>query len=121
VQPDQQPPDPVQRLRDRPSPRPSPADGGPNPVWYLDITPGHDRLTGPIQELRDQAVQAATPPGGAVEAELLAAAPILRLTPFIEQMRPTRDGHKEFWWQREWRRVGDLVVAPHDIVVVFVP
>jgi len=83
---------------------------GANPVWYLDITPGHDWLTGPIQELRDQAVQAATPPGGAVEAELLAAAPILRLTPFIEQMGPTRDGgHKEFWWEREWRRVGDLV------------
>jgi hypothetical protein len=47
--------------------------------------------------------------------------PILRLTPFIEQMGPTRDGRKEFWWEREWRLVGDLLFRPGDIVVVFAP
>jgi hypothetical protein len=94
---------------------------GVNPVWYLDITPGHDWLTGPIEELRDQAVQATTAAGGAVDAERLAMEPILRLTPFIEQMGPTRDGRKEFWWEREWRLVGDLWFRPGDIVVVFAP
>jgi hypothetical protein len=95
---------------------------GGNPVWYLDITPsGNDWLTVPVQELRDQAEQAATAPGGDVDAAQLAAAPILQLTPFIEQMGPTRDGRKEFWWEREWRRVGDLGFQPFDIVVVFAP
>jgi hypothetical protein len=95
---------------------------GANPVWYLDITPsGNDWLTIPVEQLRDQAERAATGPGGDLDVERLAAEPILRLTPFIEQMGPTRDGRKEFWWEREWRRVGDLGFNTIDIVVVFAP
>lgn len=95
---------------------------GVNPVWYLDITPGHDWLTGPITELVAEAVKQATPPRSKdPEGYLLAERPILRLTPFVEQMGPTRERRKEFWWEREWRRVGDLVFATDDIVVVFAP
>ena len=28
---------------------------------------------------------------------------------------------KEFWWEREWRHVGDLQFAKRDLVVVFAP
>jgi hypothetical protein len=71
--------------------------------------------------MRDQAERAATAPGGNVDAARLAMEPILRLTPFIEQMGPTLQGRKEFWWEREWRRVGDLGFNPLDIVAVFAP
>jgi hypothetical protein len=95
---------------------------GVNPVWYLDITPGHDWLTGPIKELVAEAVSNATPSGSKEpEGFQLAEQPILRLTPFIEQMGPTRERRKEFWWEREWRHVGDLRFATDDIVVVFAP
>jgi Putative abortive phage resistance protein AbiGi, antitoxin len=95
---------------------------GANPVWYLDITPGHNWLTEPIRELLEQAKADATPPRAAdPDPEQLADAPILRLTPFVEQMGPTRTYRKEFWWEREWRRVGDLAFNLHDIVVVFAP
>ena len=98
---------------------------GVNPVWYLDITPrgGRDWLTVPIDELLDQAVEDATPPRATTpNLERLASAPILRLTPFIEQMgNPTGTRRKEFWWEREWRHVGDLSFSTDDIVVVFAP
>ena len=45
---------------------------GANPVWYIDITPGHDWLMGPVNEL----VQAAIAAGG------IDATPIGRLIPF---------------------------------------
>ena len=95
---------------------------GVNPVWYLDITPGHDWLTTPVNQLVADAVAAATP-GGATGPDpvTLAAAPILQLTPFIDQMgTPTRIP-KEFWWEREWRHVGHLSFAATDLVVVFAP
>jgi hypothetical protein len=70
---------------------------GVNPVWYIDITPGHDWLMGPINQMIDAAIEN----GG------LDGSPIARLTPHIEQMG-TQQGpggyRKEFWWEREWRR-----------------
>jgi len=95
---------------------------GTNPVWYLDITPGHDWLTVPITKLVQEAEAAAIRAVGlAGDPSSLATAPILRLTPFIEQMGPTSTGRKEFWWEREWRHIGDLNFRPKDIVVVFAP
>lgn len=97
---------------------------GANPVWYLDITPtGRDWLTNPVNQMVQEAVQASTPPGApAPDPARLSEAPILRLTPFIEQMGPLTSGRrKEFWWEREWRHVGDLHFTPNDIVVVFAP
>ena len=79
-------------------------------------------LREPIRELLEQAVADATAQGAAdPDPERLAAAPILRLTPFVEQMGMPAGIRKEFWWEREWRHPGDLRFAPADIVVVFAP
>lgn len=77
---------------------------GANPVWYLDITRGHDWLTNPITALMEQH-----------RPEVFA------LTPFIEQMGTPSGTRKEFWWEREWRHVGSMSFAPVDVVVVFAP
>jgi hypothetical protein len=95
---------------------------GANPVWYLDITQGHDWLTVPVRELLEEAERAATPPNATgPDPVRLAAAPILRLAPFLEQMGAPAGTRKEFWWEREWRHVGDLSFNAQDIVVVFAP
>jgi len=86
---------------------------GVNPVWYIDITPGHDWLMGPVNQLLDQAIASMD----------LAQTPIARLAPLIEQMgtRRNADGtlayRKEFWWEREWRRAGNLGLPDRIIVL----
>ncbi|MDU0299845.1 hypothetical protein [Streptomyces sp. PAL114] len=68
---------------------------GANPVWYLDITPGHDWLTVPINNMVEEAKGVAGDPAeGGVDAA--ATADILRLTPFIEQMGKPLETRKEF-------------------------
>jgi len=95
---------------------------GVNPVWYLDITPGHDWLTKPIEQLVGDAARAATPGGATDPCPItLASAPILRLSPFIDQMGNPSGTRKEFWWEREWRHMGHLEFAVTDLVVVFAP
>jgi hypothetical protein len=75
-----------------------------NPAWYLDIDPRQDRqwLTRPIKRLIQEAVEASTATA-TLDPYRLANAPILRLTPFLEQMGPIHDGRsrKEFWWERD--------------------
>ncbi len=86
---------------------------GVNPVWYLDITPGHNWLTGPVDELVDAALAS-----GDFDSHQIA-----RLAPFIEQMGTHRDEtgtlkyRKEFWWEREWRHVG-LMPLPKRVIVL---
>jgi hypothetical protein len=86
---------------------------GVNPVWYVDITRGHDWLMQPVNDM----IEAALDKGG------IDAAPIGRLAPFIEQMGTQFGGggnviyRKEFWWEREWRRVGNFVLPGHVIVL----
>lgn len=84
---------------------------GVNPVWYLDISPGHRWLTNPINALIDKA------DAGADVAE------IYEITPFLEQMGPINGGcnYKEFWWEREWRHRGDFRFVPDDLVAAFAP
>jgi hypothetical protein len=81
---------------------------GINPVWYLDITPGHTWLTQPLDRLRDKYIQ-----GGCQDKD------IASIFPYIEQMGsgPTGAGgyRKEFWWEREWRHVGDFALPSHLI------
>jgi hypothetical protein len=43
------------------------------------------------------------------------------LTPFIEQMGKPKETRKEFWWEREWRHVGDFSFDFGDLVVIFAP
>jgi hypothetical protein len=90
---------------------------GANPVWYLDITPGHDFLTNSV----DKMIEAAREEGGFRES------PLARICPFMEQMGTgTRsvDGRsyqKEFWWEREWRHVGNFHFGESDIAFGFAP
>ncbi len=89
---------------------------GVNPVWYLDITPGHNWLTNPINTLVQTNIEN---PGGDSRG-------ILEISPFMEQMgtrQQTGDGpgeqgyRKEFWWEREWRHVGNFSLPPRYIVL----
>jgi hypothetical protein len=86
---------------------------GVNPVWYVDITPGHDWLMGPVNGLLSEAIA----------ANELDTAPIGKLAPFIEQMgtqpgTPGNPGYrKEFWWEREWRHVRTFRLPEHVIVL----
>lgn len=80
---------------------------GINPVWYLDMTPGHDWLTAPLNQLIEEAVTSGH----------FATSPVARLTPFIEQMGTWQDVRKEFWWEREWRCRGDLGL-PSKLIVL---
>lgn len=72
---------------------------GVNPVWYIDITPGHDWLTIPLNQMITDAQKV----GNFQDSN------IAKLTPFIEQMG-AQDGNyrKEFSWEREWRHRGDF-------------
>jgi len=86
-----------------------------NPVWYIDITPGHPWLTNPLNELVSKAIAS----GDFNTSE------ISKIAPFIEQMGagPGDPGagipryRKEFWWEREWRHVGDFYL-PNTYIVL---
>jgi len=95
---------------------------GANPVWYLDISQrGRDWLTQPVNRLVEAAVASATDEDGDIDGSALAAEDIFLLTPFLEQMGPITNGRKEFWWEREWRHVGNFSFEPEHIVVAFAP
>jgi abortive phage resistance protein AbiGi (putative antitoxin) len=85
---------------------------GVNPVWYLDITPGHDWLAANLDNVLDRCLAngAFTDPD------------VERLVPYVEQMGTRRagDGHvvyrKEFWWEREWRYCGGHFKLPQRFI-----
>jgi hypothetical protein len=85
--------------------------GGVNPVWYVDITPGHDWLMKPINDLISNL-------NGTFDQS-----PFSKITPFIEQMgsganRETSQAYrKEFWWEREWRHQGDFLLPNHVLLI----
>jgi len=76
-----------------------------NPVWYIDMTVGHDWLTVPLDEMIDDEIES-----GRFDESRLA-----RLTPYMEQMGTWENSRKEFWWEREWRHHGDFTLPPHYI------
>jgi len=78
---------------------------GINPIWYVDRTPGQSaqwELAEAIQALKRAAVRS-----GDFHNQ-----PAAKLLPFIEVMGtwPTRGRQKEFWWEREWRKRGNVVL-----------
>lgn len=87
---------------------------GANPVWYIDATPsGHDWLTNHVNAMIN----------GALAGEKTATG-ILRLAPFFEPMgdwRALGGTQREFSWEREWRKVGDLPFTLNDLVGVLAP
>lgn len=81
-----------------------------NPVWYVDITQGHDWLMNPVNELINQAIDS-----GDFDDFSIA-----KISPFIEQMgdnRRTGGNLKEFWWEREWRHAGDFTLPDRVILI----
>ena len=61
---------------------------GTNPVWYVDITPGHQWLTNPLNSLIDAAIGSGN----------FSNSDIAKLAPFIEQMGTQQGNYrKEFW------------------------
>lgn len=85
-----------------------------NPVWYVNCTRGYDWPTHAI----NAAVAAETRPYSDKDS-------IFRVTPYIEQMGDWSTGgttnRKEFWWEREWRHVGDFTFEPIHTVAVLAP
>jgi hypothetical protein len=89
---------------------------GVNPVWYVDITPGHDWLMKPINEM----IRAEAKRGRFRESNLA------QVCPFIEPMGSGRRRggwgyRKEFWWEREWRHRGDFSFGYYDIAFGLAP
>jgi hypothetical protein len=90
---------------------------GANPIWYLDITPGHDWLMNPINQLIESEMK---------RRRRFRNAPLSKVTPFIEQMGSGtgQSGYgyrKEFWWEREWRYRGDFCFPIQDVALGFAP
>lgn len=87
---------------------------GVNPVWYIDKTWGRSWTLGlALDELRDATVAASFP-----------KSPATTLLPFIEPMFDWREQgktRKEFWWEREWRHLGDFKFEVGDIALVIAP
>jgi hypothetical protein len=73
---------------------------GANPVWYIDMTPGHDFV---LAHAVDDLKAAAVASGDFHHAH------VARILPFFEQIGTwpgPPPSQKEFWWEREWRKVG---------------
>lgn len=89
---------------------------GINPVWYTDATgaPGRsdEWLSKEVESLVARAAR---------QEEGLAADPIARIAPFVEVMGTWESRQKEFWWEREWRHLGNLSFSLSDVAVVLCP
>ncbi len=88
-----------------------------NPIWYIDITPGHDWLMNPINKLIKGEVK---------RRRNFRKSPLAQIAPFIEQMGSGlgRSGYgyrKEFWWEREWRHRGDFNFSLEEVALGFAP
>ncbi len=85
---------------------------GVNPVWYVDITPGHDWLMNPINELVEKTIDT---------RRRFRKSQLARITPFIEQLGTGASYRKEFWWEREWRHNGDFKFSLSEVIFGFAP
>jgi hypothetical protein len=85
---------------------------GINPVWYVDITPGHDWLMNPINRLIETTIE---------RRKRFRTSQLARITPFIEQMGKGPSYRKEFWWEREWRHQGDFKFSMSEVIFGFAP
>ena len=83
---------------------------GVNPIWYLDMSQGiHQWLTKPLDRLIETEISNKT----------FMQSDVAELTPFIEQMgsNDATNFFKEYWWEREWRRVGDFFLPLKYIII----
>jgi hypothetical protein len=86
---------------------------GINPVWYVDMTPGHTWLMNDIETLVERAIRSAL---SSFDKD-----PIARIAPFVEGMGTWGSSRKEFWWEREWRCTGDLKFRLQHVAVILCP
>lgn len=86
---------------------------GANPVWYVDCTPGHDWSI--AKALDDLRTLASGSPNG------FAAHPLARVAPFFESMGTWPASRREFWWEREWRHIGDMGFLEREVALVLCP
>lgn len=98
---------------------------GCSPVWYTNKA-ATNWTTNPIRYVRqmiDEAVARSHDANGTIVADKLQEEPVFRITPFVEDMGPAIDGTpKEFWWEREWRHIGDYSLGfPSRIVAILAP
>lgn len=82
---------------------------GIHPVWYVDITSGtgKDWLMKPINKMIEDELK----------RDNFEDSCIAKLSPFIEQMGMGESYCKEFWWEREWRHVGDFQLPDKYILI----
>jgi hypothetical protein len=81
---------------------------GVNPVWYVDMTPGHDWAQArALDRLRDDAF-----------VDDFTTHPAASVLPFFESMGTWRHSRREFAWEREWRKIGD-VPLPLELPVLW--
>ncbi|CAB4702176.1 MAG: hypothetical protein F2667_05240 [Actinobacteria bacterium] len=100
-------------------------EAGCSPVWYTNKA-ATNWTTNPIRFVRrmiDDALARSRGEDNAIIDELLQQEPVFRITPFVEDMGRSRDGvPKEFWWEREWRHVGDYSLQyPSRFVAILAP
>lgn len=88
---------------------------GINPVWYIDMTPeaGSNRewLSNSLDKMKKELV-AADAAGISPFHKTIGA----KLFPFMEQMGTWSSSSKEFWWEREWRHVGDVPIPTTSVI-----
>ncbi|MGO9165422.1 MAG: abortive infection system antitoxin AbiGi family protein [Candidatus Sulfotelmatobacter sp.] len=85
---------------------------GVNPVWYVDITPGHEWLMNPINRLIERTVET---------RKRFRTSQLALIAPFIEQMGTGQTYRKEFWWEREWRHRGGFKFQLSEVIFGFCP
>ena len=90
---------------------------GTNPIWYVDMSPGHDwQIAKALDRLRVDATTYAATPGNR-----FADHPAAALFPFFEGMGTWELRQKEFWWEREWRKVGEFGFTANEVALVIAP
>jgi len=85
---------------------------GVNPIWYVDMTPGQVKQWA-LSKAVDNIVH------DKIKDNSLECSNVAKIAPFIEQMYPgTGNDHpKEFWWEREWRHVGNFNLLGHILLL----
>jgi len=86
---------------------------GINPIWYTDATSAPGRSEDWLGREVERLVERAASSGA-----LFVDDPVARIAPFVEVMGTWDKSRKEFWWEREWRHLGDLTFSLADVAVV---
>lgn len=89
-------------------------DVGANPVWYVDRTAGARHQWALARAIDDVLAQLDTP-------ARFNGSPLQRVFPFLEPMGTWPDRQREFWWEREWRHLGDLDFEFRDVALWLCP